>query len=387
MSETPSAQTRVPRGTVARRLALLGIIIVVQFGLLEAGMRRWGSSEAEPGFQRLFTTDPVIGYRLAPHARTRFTTVEFDTDIAINGSGVRDDTEYGPKLPHERRIVVLGDSIVLAVQVPLHDTFCKRLEARLNAAGTGLRYRVIDAGVQGYGPVEETLFFERVAVGLQPDVVVMVLYVANDAEEAVSSAFRLDRAGAPKLDVAKAFAWSRLRRIVRTSMVLQTVRLRLVSVTDRFDLLAPPEPPLQTFAAHPAPRIARGLDLTRTAVERFVADAQAAGAKPAVVLMPARLQLDDGDYGRLRDIVRGAGGELVRDAASDRFRTGLAPVPVPLLDLLPVLRAAQPGPNLFFEHTAHLTPRGHEVVAAGLERFLRATELVAEGSGPPSVAR
>ena len=55
----------------------------------------------------------------APGARTRYTTVEFSTELTINGQGVRDDREIGPKAPDERRVVVLGDSLVFAVQVPL----------------------------------------------------------------------------------------------------------------------------------------------------------------------------------------------------------------------------------------------------------------------------
>ena len=55
---------------------------------------------------------------LKPGARIRFATSEFDTEIAINNAGVRDDEEIGPKPPDERRIVVLGDSLVLSVQVP-----------------------------------------------------------------------------------------------------------------------------------------------------------------------------------------------------------------------------------------------------------------------------
>jgi hypothetical protein len=153
-------------------------------------------------------------------------------------------------------------------------------------------------------------------------------------------------------------------------MVLQTVRLRVVSVTNRFSRLAPPEPPLQTFAASPVPRIARGLDVTRTAVARLGDDVRQAGARLGVVLMPARLQVDDGDYGRLREIVRDAGGEMIRDAATTRFTDALASLDVPRLDLLPVMRAAPPGPPLFFQQTAHLTPRGHEVVAEALAEFL-----------------
>jgi len=370
--EPTPVDLRARRRLLAERTILFLVIVAAQLLVFEAGLRLWGGSEAEPGFQKLFMSDAAIGYRLRPGARTRFTTTEFETDIAINGSGVREDGEIGPKAPRERRVVVLGDSIVLAVQVPLRQTFCKRLEDRLNARADGYLYRVIDAGVQGYGPVEEVLFYERVMARLQPDFVLLVLYVGNDAEEAARSAFRLTPGSAPIPDAAQASLSSPLRRIVRRSMVLQTVRLRVVSVTNRFSGLAPPEPPLQTFAASPAPRIARGLEVTRNAVARLNGDTRQSGARLGIVFMPARLQVDDGDYGRLREIVSGAGGELVRDAATVRFNESLASLDVPRFDLLPVMRAALPGQDLFFQQTAHLTPHGHEIVADGLARFLDA---------------
>jgi len=34
------------------------------------------------------------------------------------------------------------------------------------------------------------------------------------------------------------------------------------------------------------------------------------------------------------------------------------------------LRSAGPGSDLFFQQNVHLTPRGHETVAAALETFL-----------------
>jgi hypothetical protein len=61
----------------------------------------------------------------------------------------------------------------------------------------------------------------------------------------------------------------------------------------------------------------------------------------------------------------------VRDAASERFEAALAELPVPRLDVLPPLRAALPGPDVFFQQTVHLTPRGHEIVADAMERFIR----------------
>jgi lysophospholipase L1-like esterase len=359
-----------------RHFALFVLIAAAQFGIFEVALRSWGSSEAAPSFQGLFQPDATIGYRLKPHARTRFSTSEFAADIAINSAGLRDEEELGAKAPDERRILLLGDSLVLSVQVPFRQTFGELLEQRLNSRADGIRYRVINGGVQGYGPVEEQLFFKSIVNAVQPDLVLPIVFVGNDAEEAVGSKAKLDTTRRTTTVAAESFV-TRLRRLVRRSMVLQILRLRVVAMADRVSpSLAPPEPPLQSYAAQPAPRIAEGLAITRQAIEDITRTASAAGAKTAIVLMPARFQVDDADYGRLREIVAASGGELIRDAATERFAQALAPLGLPEVDVLPALRAALPGSDLFYQETVHLTPRGHAVVAAALGEFLDARQLV-----------
>jgi len=135
--------------------------------------------------------------------------------------------------------------------------------------------------------------------------------------------------------------------------------------------MSPPEPPLQSYAEKPAPRIDEGLRISRDCVQAIAADAAADGARTMVMLMPARFQVNDVDYGHLRDAVDAAGGRLLRDAASERFDRALSTLPVPRFDALPALRAALPGPDVFFQQTVHLTPRGHEIVAGALADFIR----------------
>ncbi len=354
-----------------RRALLILAIAAAQFALFEAALRVWGHSEAAPAFQALFIPDPVIGYRLRPGARVRFATAEFDTQIAVNDQGVREDEHIGPKPRNERRIVVLGDSLVMSVQVDRRQTFVHLLEERLNRAATGVRYRVINAGVQGYGPVEELLFYRQIARTFEPDLVIATVFVGNDAEEAVASAPRLKGKARPTAEALSESFVTRLRRIVRRSMVLQIIRLRVVSVTGRLsNWLSPPEPPLQSYAEHPAPRIAEGIRITRECIETIAGEARAAGAQTMIMLMPARFQVDDADYGHLKEAVEGAGGKLVRDAATERFARELSALPLPRFDALPALRGALPGPDVFFQQTVHLTPRGHQVVAAALEAFI-----------------
>ncbi len=76
------------------------------FFVFEAGLRIAGGSEAAPVFQQLFMQDPAMGgYRLRPGAKARFRTTDFETDIAINSSGVRDreiPTEARRRAPDRR---------------------------------------------------------------------------------------------------------------------------------------------------------------------------------------------------------------------------------------------------------------------------------------------
>ena len=173
---------------------------------------------------------------------------------------MRDDEEIGEKAPNERRILILGDSLVLAVQVPFGQTFGELLERRLNSRESALHYRVINGGVQGYGPVQELLFLRSLLPVVKPDLIVETLFVGNDIEDAFGAEPLLDPRQRPVTDAIRAATITRLRRIVRSSMVLQVLRLRVLAATralrgrpDR------PEAPLQSYAARPAPRIGRGL--------------------------------------------------------------------------------------------------------------------------------
>jgi lysophospholipase L1-like esterase len=362
---------------VFRRGLFFLLIAALQFAVFEIALRHWGHSEAAPSFETLFVADTSAGYRLRPNARTRFVTGEFDTTIAVNAQGVRDDAPIGPKPPRERRVVVLGDSLVLAVQVDGRQTFCRLLQEHLNEAGTPVRYRVINAGVQGYGPVEELLFYRDVVRTFQPDLVIVTLFVGNDAEDAYRSRGRLEGPARTTADSLADSVTARLRRVLRRSLVLQIFRLRVVSLTDRLSAwMAPPEPPLQSYADKPPARVVEGLRISADCVRQIAEDAARGGARTMVMLMPARFQVDDADYRRLKEYVDGSGGRLVRDAATVRFAAALRPLQLPVFDALPPLRAALPGADTFFQQTVHLTPRGHRIVAAALEDFLRREGLL-----------
>jgi hypothetical protein len=358
--------------SIGTRAVLLALVLVIEFAVIEAGLRIQDSIEGNRTFGSLFMDDPVAGLRLRPNTRIRYTTVEFSTEIAINAQGVRDDEPIGPKPANERRLVILGDSLVLSVQVPFEGTFGEQLERRLNARGGSARWRVINAGVQGYGPVQEWFFFDKIAAAFEPDVVLIVPFVGNDAIEAADTLDALE-AGRPleqEQPTIRGF-----RRLVRTSLTLQSVRVRWDQLRGRITV-GTPERPLASYLTDPPPVVATGLEASRRAFGQIVDRASGIGARSAFALMPARFQVNDEDYRNLDAIVREAGGVLDRQSASRRFAETLAPLGVPMIDLQPVLFAEPNREGIFFQRTVHLTPRGHEVVAAVLADFLERNGLV-----------
>ena len=363
-----------------RRLLVAALVLVVEFGAFEWFLRWQGGSEAAPVFQQLFMPDDAIGYRLRPGQSVVFTTPEFSTAISTNAQGVR-DADIGPKPAGERRVVVLGDSLVLAVQVPREQTFCARLEARLNAgAPGGVRYRVINAGVQGYGPVEELLFYRRVASHFDADLVLVATFVANDAVEAFDAAWRLDGSRPPAVAVADETERT-LRRTVRRSMVLQIARQRLDQLRHRAGATAAPSRPVASYLVTPPAFITDGLGVATRALTSLSRDVGHDGARFAIALMPARFQLDPAEFERLRAATEPMAGPIAKDAATERFAAALAPLGLPTIDLLPPLRSAPHGQ--FFPATVHLTPAGHETVAAALEAFIRRERLL-DGAASPA---
>jgi hypothetical protein len=352
------------------RLILLVIILLGQFAVLEAGLRMFGGMEANPAFQSLFMPDDRIGYRLRPGASARYSTTEFSTDLAINQQGVRDSEQIGPKAANERRVLMLGDSLVLAIQVPLDETFGERLEVRLNRADPAHRWRVINGGVQGYGPVEEWLFYRHVASAFEPDIVLIFVTVANDAIEAADArvTFELGRVpdGTP-MDRSRA----RFRRVVRSSMVLQLVRLRADQFRGRRAFAA-----LSGYLADPPPFVSDGLRVAQRAFGRIAEHAHKSGAKVGLVLIPARFQTHDEEFQTLSAIAERAGGVLVRHAATERFTEALKPLGEAVLDLLPVFAPLEDSPGLYFVRNAHLSPRGHRVTADAIFDFLHTKGLL-----------
>ena len=112
---------------------------------------------------------------MKPNARV----VAWGKELRTNELGFRDATpRLAPKRPGEFRIVVLGDSFTVSAGVDFSRIYTTLLEQRLKEKHPGAR--VINLAVGGYNVVQYAAVLEEVALGLDPDMVVVALYPEND---------------------------------------------------------------------------------------------------------------------------------------------------------------------------------------------------------------
>lgn len=167
---------KVPRRRL-RRFAIKMLLLV--FGLL------FGLVVAELALRIMVPKSRIDLFRYTTETE-RYKTMKpnvegvvYGVTLKTNELGFR-DTPIAPKQPGEYRIVVLGDSFTVCAGVPFDALASARLESLLRSKAQTPGLRVLNLGTAGYSIIEYALVLDEVAMGLQPDCVIVANYVPND---------------------------------------------------------------------------------------------------------------------------------------------------------------------------------------------------------------
>ncbi len=163
------------------RLALIVFGFAVALGAAELGLRAFGPPIVTypPGFTE---PDKNLGWRGVPNAELINKVGPTPIALKRNSHGFSDKERTYEKGNDTFRILVLGDSFVEAIQVPLEEKFPYILEQKLNSE-RGRRFEVLNLGIGGYGTDQEYLMLKYHGVKYQPDWVILALYIGNDILE------------------------------------------------------------------------------------------------------------------------------------------------------------------------------------------------------------
>jgi hypothetical protein len=132
------------------------------------------------GEQEYLKVDPVIGFA---HLENKLVTDRSESlgIDKINKSGLMDVEHSLTKTPGQQRVAILGDSITEALQLPIKERFTRVLEGKLNAASPQ-RYDVINFGVGGFGTGQEYLQFIKDVQPYKPDQVILMYHQGDETE-------------------------------------------------------------------------------------------------------------------------------------------------------------------------------------------------------------
>lgn len=158
---------------ILQRLGIVALVLGLALGAGELVMRQWFPIRGQ-----IYRLDPERLHVSVPGAR-RLQLLPARAGrtqvlVELNSAGFR-----GPELrAAEKRVLVLGDSLVLSANVIQADTFVAQLGTRLSATGTD--WEAINAGLESYGPDQSLLQLQELLPKLRPDLVVLVLCAHND---------------------------------------------------------------------------------------------------------------------------------------------------------------------------------------------------------------
>lgn len=166
---------------------ILGNLLVFACVMLVAasGLELWARSQPHNSF---LSFDPTLGYALRPGAEGVYRGLsmlspnpEIRTEVTINSMGLRGPEREATPAPGRPRALIVGDSFVEAFEVPYEKTFYALGEERARRRGAPIE--LIPMGVMGYGQGQELLWLRERGVTLQPDLVVVVVFITNDISD------------------------------------------------------------------------------------------------------------------------------------------------------------------------------------------------------------
>ena len=118
----------------------------------ELGLRIYGF-----GDPLLYQQDPDIGFYFRPNQDVRYP----GRTIQINRYGMRSPDFPESKPADEYRILMLGDSTLAGTRVGNRELYSSFLEAQLNESSTGKKFRVLNAGVNAWGPFHMLAYVQK----------------------------------------------------------------------------------------------------------------------------------------------------------------------------------------------------------------------------------
>ena len=320
----------------------------------------------------IFQADRETVVSLKPGARAHIRTAEYDQEVRVSAQGLR-GADLGPRAQGTLRILAVGDSFTLGMQVPQEQTFAGRLGPALSAA-LGQPVEVGNAGVDSQGTPHETRMARRLAPLIEARVVLLTFFTGNDFFDNADYAQAVRHPPSFLSRPETPWRWLTRRSVLAMNLQVLSHAFDLNGAGNgerhRQELRIFTEPDsLTQQVARTRPHLrAFGKTCEELGLRCYVAV-----APPAFVVYEARRAASFRLFGLDPEAV-------IPDAPAQAVLKAL-PKGVAGLDLAPALRAAAGRGPLYFTLDGHWTAEGHAVVAEALAQWMG--PLLEQGRADP----
>jgi len=349
---------------LAGSFALVGLSTVLSIGAAEWAVRTFAPQSTEPHARGLFEKDSQLQFVPRANFGGVHASSEYRVNVTTNSLGLR-NVELEPGEHTGRRILVLGDSFAFGWGVQAAEALPAQIQDLLRQAGFP-NVDVINAGVTGYGTVQQTGWFERIQPRVRADAVLLAFFVGNDFYDnlqlsgyEIVDGYLVDRpfGAAPRLTERLGIP-PHVRVYVRTRSHLYNLLMNgWDAILLRFGLQETTAT-YEIYESQVTDTVRRALDITEKSLRSLHRICERWGIPLGIVIIPD---------GRAIDLLKHVPGyDLTKPG--NTIRAIAASQGIPVLDLTPMFWAQ---PHLHFPIDAHWTRDGHRLGARLIADSLR----------------
>jgi hypothetical protein len=376
---------RVP---LLRSLALHGgmalLSLIVGVAIAELAVRAIRPQQLIIPRPDIYVAAESLGWKHRPLVATTINTGERTVSFFTDSSGFRVGKRKKGRDDAGKRVLIVGDSFMAAMQVEYEQSVAGLLDSALNIAPHSVE--VLNTAVGGWDPPQYLIQTRRIVRSARIDLALVFVFLGNDIVDRAPGSipprtpvevhkFRLPR-GFSRGELVEAFLYPVNDGLERRSHLFVLAKERLRVTLMRAGLTAAYRPTEVFRSEALSPRWD-----TTAAVLREIAEAAAVEAVPALfVLVPSSFQVDSAE---LRNYIRGFRIDPATvdvDQPNRLLASRLGGAGLSLFDPLPAMRsAAARGERLYGSVDPHFSPRGHEVVWELIMPLVSQHLVLAEG--------
>lgn len=214
---------------VAWSTGLVGALAIVS--LLELGLRHYAPLEAgQWGELPALQMHPTRVYSLKPNQTLSLRYNNYDYMVRTNSLGLVGQ-EIPPEKPTEDtlRILAIGDAFTMPEGVAWEKSYTVLLESQLTQCLAPRPVQVINAGVTGYGPVEELAQLRELIPLFKPDLVIYEFFVNEFKEVNFSPEQRLTDIGLHTTDHSLVLTFLQRSQVLEHGRRLRAVLMEQIT--------------------------------------------------------------------------------------------------------------------------------------------------------------